>query len=158
MENKVFNIEIKKNEGSAIVKIDGDVNENFEVDISQLQGTNLINLDLSGVKIMNSSGVKRWFHFLESIPPSTTINYHNVPAIIVAQMNMVEGFVTPNTKVTSFYAPYFDEANDTEVNKLLKPSEVQNKKAPIVTNENGEELEFDALEETYFNFLDKLQC
>ena len=145
------------NEGSALkLTIVGQVNENFAFDDLDLAGADTIHLDLDGIVMMNSSGVKRWFKFIEAIPGETKIVYHNVPPIIVTQMNIVEGFLSPNAGVETFYAPYFDEENDEEVKKLLKPADVVDKKAPTLTNEGGEELEFDALEETYFKFLDKL--
>ncbi len=145
------------NEGSALkLSVKGQVNENFAFDDLDLGGAGTIHLDLEGITLMNSSGVKRWFKFIEAIPATTKIVYQNVPPIIVTQMNIVEGFLSPNAEVETFYAPYFDEENDEEVKKLLKPSEVKDKKAPTFTNDGGEELEFDALEETYFKFLDKL--
>lgn len=151
-----YNIQLS-NVGSILkLVVSGQVNENFKFDNLELSGAPTVHIDLDGINLMNSSGVKRWFKFIEAIPAESDIIYQKVPPIIVTQMNIVEGFLSNNATVESFYAPYFDESKDQEVKKLLKPSEIVNKKAPIIKNEDGDELEFDALEETYFKFLDKL--
>ncbi len=143
----------------AILKlaVSGQVNENFAFDDLDFSDADTVQLDLNEISLMNSSGVKRWFKFIEAIPASTKIIYQNVPPIIVTQMNIVEGFLSPNAEVETFYAPYFDDENDEEIKRLLKPSDIVDKKAPELKNDSGEELEFDALEETYFKFLDKLK-
>ena len=72
---------------------------------------------------------------------------------MIEQMNMVEGFLPANASIESFYAPYFDPDADEEIKVLLRIQEVSNKKAPIKKNDSGTELEFDALEAQYFNFI-----
>ena len=68
-------------------------------------------------------------------------------------MNMVKGFLSENAKVISFYAPYYDEEADEEVKVLLKTDQIIDGKAPLMKNDNGDELEFDGIEATYFKFL-----
>ncbi|MCB9091586.1 MAG: hypothetical protein H6621_08875 [Halobacteriovoraceae bacterium] len=140
-----------------IVEVDGSINENFKISIDGFDNVKTVDFNLDKVKMMNSSGVKNWFNFIHSIPDAIKLNYKNVPPVIIMQMNLVEGFLTKNTTVESFYAPYYDESNDCEVFKLLVTSELQGLNAPTFKNEDGEDLEFDAIEEVYFKFLEKLK-
>ena len=71
-------------------------------------------------------------------------------------MNMISGFFTKNSTVTSFYAPYFIEDLDEERQMLLRTDEIKDFKAPTMTaTVDGEtyNLDFDAIEEQYFRFL-----
>lgn len=113
-------------------------------------------IDFDKVSLINSCGIREWIIYLETIGKSVSLVYVNCPAVIINQMNIVAGFLTSNASVETFYAPYYDEENDEEVVKLLKVSDVQDGKAPVMKNSDGDELEFDGIEKQYFNFI-KLQ-
>jgi hypothetical protein len=151
-----FKVNIQKKNDEVCFIPNGDISENFSIEPIDFTGISKIRIDLCEVLLINSSGVKEWFRFIDDIPKEVSIIYSNTPTSFVYQMNSVEGFLTSNSQVESFWGPYFDESKDVEVRKLLHPSDVVGNKAPIFKNEAGEELEFDAIEEQFFKFLEKL--
>ncbi|TNE95139.1 MAG: hypothetical protein EP326_15775 [Deltaproteobacteria bacterium] len=134
------------------VKVSGQIDEDatFEKILNIKQEVYIF--DLEGVSLINSCGVREWINFLEKLPEDADITYKNVPQIVVEQINMVQGFVRPGARITSFYAPYYNEEKDEVVKVLLQSDEVANGKAPS-KSEDGTDLEFDAIEAQYFNFL-----
>jgi anti-anti-sigma regulatory factor len=151
-----FNIEAK--DGGLFVKVEGSINEDLHIEkLSELKAPKLV-FDMDKIKNINSCGIREWIRLLESIGANAQIEYINCPQIVVQQMNMVSGFLGKNSKVTSFYAPYFCEDLDEEKQVLLQSSQVKDFKAPPITmNIKGEdyEMEFDAIEDQYFRFLKK---
>ena len=136
------------------IKVSGQIDEDtsFEKILNIQQEVYIFDLD--EVSLINSCGVREWINFLEKLPEKAQITYKNVPQIVVEQINMVQGFVRPGAKITSFYAPYYSENNDEVVKILLQTEEVVGGKAPT-KSQDGEELEFDAIEAQYFNFLNQ---
>jgi hypothetical protein len=108
---------------------------------------------LSGVDKINSCGIREWIKFQDTLDPNLNITYKGCSQVIVEQMNIIKGFVRAGGSIESFYAPYFDEGNDSEIKILINPEEVINGKAPVKKNNEGVELEFDDIEAQYFNFL-----
>lgn len=137
------------------ISISGIIDEEFSYkellgDFSQMS------VDFKELKVINSCGIREWINFIEKLGNAVEISYHNCPQIIIQQMNMVAGFLSKNAKVISFYAPYYCEESDEEKMVLLESKNIENNKAPVITQDvNGEsvELEFDAIEEQYFKFL-----
>ncbi|MFW5871861.1 MAG: hypothetical protein ACOCUT_02035 [bacterium] len=145
------NIENEGEQGKLF--FEGVIDEDFSGDkISSVKFKNYL-IDFDKVSMINSCGIREWITYLETIDSQSKITYVNCPPVIVNQMNIVAGFLTPNAKVESFYAPYYDEEEDEEIIKLLKVEDIKDGKAPVLTNDNGEELEFDGIEKQYFNFI-----
>lgn len=146
-------INIKKSDDTASVQLSGRIDEDahFEA-ILQISSARII-FDFDHVTLINSCGVREWINLISSLISKSKIIYQNCPQILVEQMNMVQGFLPPGTSIESFYAPYFDPKLDKEVKILINTNEIHEFKAPIKKSEQGNELEFDALEAQYFNFL-----
>ncbi|MBT7608676.1 MAG: hypothetical protein HN576_02900 [Bacteriovoracaceae bacterium] len=132
-----------------IGQIDEDSNFSKILEISK----NIYILNLQEVTLINSCGVREWINFIEKIPKNSKIIYTNVPQIVVEQMNMVKGFLRNNDEIAAFYAPYYNETSDRIVSILLKTNQIIDEKAPTMKDDTGEELEFDAIEAQYFNFI-----
>ena len=114
-----------------------------------------INFNFDKVEMINSCGIREWIKFLDQLG-SRKIIYENCPQIIIEQINMVHGFIRPESKLVSFYAPYYCEHCDKESKIHLLSENVHEKKAPEVKCPYcGEDAEFDAIESSYFNFLGK---
>ena len=142
----------KTEDGKLVVMLDGVIDEdvNFEEILSLKQKEYVFDFDK--VTMINSCGIREWINFLKGLGDVKTI-YRRCPQIIVEQMNITEGLLGGKRAVESFYAPYYCEKTDVEKKVLLKASDITKGKAPSVKNDQGEEMEFDAIEEQYFGFL-----
>jgi hypothetical protein len=149
-----FNYE---NQGSDLkLSVEGSINEDLQIDkLTDLNGSKIV-IDMNNVKMINSCGIREWIRMVEKFGNSVSIEYQNVPQIVVQQMNMIAGFLSKNAKVTTFYAPYFIEDLDEEKQVLLRAEDIKDFKAPkqkATVDGNEYELDFDAIEEQYFRFL-----
>jgi anti-anti-sigma regulatory factor/DNA-directed RNA polymerase subunit RPC12/RpoP len=137
------------------VELIGAIDE--DSDFKELLGLEqkTITFDFNQVSMINSCGIREWIKFLEQIPESSTVIYNNCPQIIIEQINMVHGFFRKGAVINSFYAPYFCEKCEKEAKIHLKAQQVKNKKAPKVDCPNcgAPDMDFDAIEAQYFNFL-----
>ncbi|MDA8792724.1 hypothetical protein N9N67_05730 [Bacteriovoracaceae bacterium] len=148
---------VKENDGeSTIFHFSGVINEEFLQQQIEIPISPNIVLDLDKVKLINSCGIREWIRFIQRMDQQEKIIYRQIPKVFINQMNIVKGFVTKNSLVESFYAPYFDEDNDLEMDKLIFTDQVVDSQAPVFMNEQGNELEFDAFESTYFKFLKEI--
>ncbi len=148
-----LDIQINQDSTTAKVKLAGRIDEDSMFDNLLSSQAVEFHLDFSGVTLINSCGVREWINLVNDLSKKAKIIYKNCPQIMVEQMNMVEGFLPNNTEIESFYAPYFDPDADEEVKVLIMTKEISNKKAPSKKNDAGVELEFDALEAQFFNFI-----
>jgi hypothetical protein len=131
----------------------GDINENFQFDEYEKIFQPIIHIDFDKVAYINSCGLRDLTHFLKKFEDKKII-YYNCPKLLVSQLSRVKGILPDNCKVLSFYAPYYQESADKEIDIKLFTSEIINGKAPPKTDpETGEELIFDENENLYFRFI-----
>lgn len=132
----------------------GQIDEDADFSkLSNLTAKKIV-FDFEKITLLNSCGIREWISFIESIPTSTHITYRNCQQIIIEQMNMVHGFIKSGAEIESFYAPYYCPKCDYEHKMLLTPSTVDKHIAPSCKCPKcQEEMEFDAIETQYFNFL-----
>lgn len=136
------------------VQFTGQIDEDAE--FSKLSNITLkkVIFDFEKITLLNSCGIREWISFLESIPQNTQITYRHCQQIIIEQINMVHGFIREGAKIESFYAPYYCGKCDLEHKVLLTPEKIKDHQAPTVSCPKcQEEMEFDAIETQYFNFL-----
>jgi hypothetical protein len=119
--------------------------------------------DLEGISSVNSCGVRTWAQIIREFSSKTELMLERCSVSIVDQFNLV-----PQTlgaaHVRSFYAPYYCAHCDEEVTVLLDTvshwHELSQGTAPEIRHSCGTNLEFDALEDSYFiqieNFSKKL--
>ncbi|MEK6624565.1 MAG: hypothetical protein AABY86_06340 [Bdellovibrionota bacterium] len=149
-------IDLSKKDRELYVKISGPIDEDFVYDEILKSPANKYILDLEDVTVLNSCGIREWIKFLSALGTACQVVYRNCPQMVIYQMGMVKGILCSNATIETFFAPYFDEEADKEVKILLTLDEVKHGKAPSKKGEHGQELEFDALEESYFRFLSQL--
>lgn len=146
------NIKItESSENKVEFELQGQIDEDFEGELISDNKKEIMIFDFNNVTMINSCGVREWITLLGKISTSK-IQYKNCPQIVIEQINMVHGFIPPNATIESFYAPYYSENSDKVYKQLLKSKDVIDMKAPKVSVD-GEELEFDAIEAQYFQFL-----
>lgn len=131
----------------------GEINENFLFEDYEKIFQPIIQIDFDKVTQINSCGIRDLTNFLKKFE-NRKIIYYNCPRILMGQLNRVKGVLPPNCKVLSFYAPYYSESMDKEVDIKLFSSEIIDGKAPKKNDpETAEELVFDENEEIYFRFI-----
>lgn len=136
------------------VQLSGVIDEDAEFGKIKNISTAEVVFDFQKVTLINSCGIREWIQCIGALKSGTKIVYLNCPQIIIEQINMVQGFIPAGASVDSFYAPYFCEDCDDEVKVLLKKDLVKNSKAPKVQCPKcNSDLDFDAIESQYFNFL-----
>lgn len=123
--------------------------------ISQIQGRLLL-IDMAEMERINSCGVRDWVNWLNQIQALglQVILLRCSPAV-VAQANMVTNF-SADAFIHSFYAPYVHPDTGDEQSVLLFTEDLRQVrpiKAPKIFSDDGEELEFDEFEESYFAFV-----
>jgi hypothetical protein len=146
-------IETQVLENTVKIEVIGEIDEdsNFDKIIAIHQDIYIFNL--GKVTLINSCGVREWINFLEKLPDESRIVYNDVPQIVVEQINMVKGFLKAESKIESFFAPYYSEEKDEVMFILLSVDQVRDGKAPEIKDDDGNILEFDAIEAQYFNFI-----
>jgi len=146
---------------------EGAIDEDTEFPSLNLSLAKKVVIDLNGIRSINSVGIREWLGWIRPVAQTAEITLERCPKSMVLQFNMVDGFLPPNTKVTSFYVPYFCEKCDFEGSHLLTVGkDVVNEAGAIKVNfdakaagkcgQNPCEIEMDVQEAKYFQFLKRL--
>lgn len=106
------------------VAFEGEIVES--ADLHSLQGKLVgdLEMDLGGVRRVNSAGAHRWVEFLRSLPSAARIAFVNCSPAVVTQINLIHDFIGRGT-VRSFYAPYSCERCETHYSELMQTREVR---------------------------------
>lgn len=153
-----FDSKIVRNGKDVQISIGGVIDE--DVDFSQLEvtGAEIISVDFSGVRSINSCGIREWMKWIGSMN-TAKVTYLKCPKVIIDQINMVDGFLPSNGRVESFYVPYFNEASGFEKNVLFRYGTEFKEKSITppaqVVDDQGLPMEMDVLETKYFRFINK---
>lgn len=151
-------IEIKTTvEGKTLkVALNGAIDETFSQSSPQIPKAENIEFNLSGLKSINSTGIREWIKYSQSLAGST-ITFVNCPKVFIDQVNMVQGFIPNGSKINSFFVPYYNEDNDTEKNVLFtfgqEFSDAFVKPPTDVKDDSGAAMEIDIIEAKYFKFI-----
>jgi CheY-like chemotaxis protein len=138
----------------------GDITEktDFETLRAQLGTRNLV-FDTSGVRYMNSTGIRKWVEFLEALDPDCAYSFVRCSSGFVMQLSIVAR-AAGRGRVVSFMAPYRCENCDRESEHLLKASELVGAETGATPAPPGfdcavcgEPLALDELPERFFAFL-----
>lgn len=146
------------------IQIDGAMDEYSDYNSIETKFTDQVVFDFDNVEHINSTGIKHWVHWVAKISeanPLLKFYFVNCPKPIVDQINMVDGFLPPNSVVKSFKVPYFCEVCDKDMTctfVLGREYNFENGKAllniPDNTCDRGDcGMEPDVVEQKYFRFL-----
>ena len=152
-----LDFKIDKKADGILITMTGVIDEDADFGRAQIAGAKKIELHLSGVKSINSCGIRDWIKWM-SQAGTAEIQWIECPKVIVDQVNMVDGFLPTNARVVSFYVPYFNESLGEEKNVLYRlGTEYKDKTVqhPVVKGGGGEEFELDVIESKYFKFITK---
>lgn len=85
-----------------------------------LAGLKDIVLDMGGVTMINSIGIRQWITWTNKIPVDCSVKMINCPFVIGTQASTVVGFARSNMKLESIKLPYLCEACETEQSVLVR--------------------------------------
>ena len=144
------------------LQFSGTIDEDVEFPSVEPGKYHQINLDLKGIKAINSVGIREWLNWIRPLADQSKFVLENCPKAMVFQFNMVEGFLPPGSRVSSFFVPFYSESADQEENVLFQVGkEVTNdggnisiKYDPKAAQLGGvDDMEMDVTEGKYFQFL-----
>lgn len=153
-----LDVKINKAADKLTVQIAGTIDEDVDFSQFNLAGSPKIDIELSGLKSINSCGIREWIKWMGTAG-AAQISFNNCPKVIVDQINMVDGFLPTSAKVNSFYVPYYNDDSGSEKNVLFRYgtefSEGSVTPPASVKDEEGNDMEMDVIESKYFKFLKK---
>jgi len=150
-----LSIEIRETPNEVVYRFVGDVDEHFrQKDVPRIKRAN-VTFILEEINNFNSCGIREWIYLIRDISDLGNLKFTKCSVTMIDQINMVPDSLGKG-QVQSFFAPYYCECGG-EVNRLIEVAshieQLQNKQAPVFNCEKcGKNLEFDALEESYFLF------
>ncbi|HEY3357376.1 MAG TPA: PilZ domain-containing protein [Polyangia bacterium] len=148
--------DIVDTEGGAQVILHGDFTEITDFDPLRSHLTGRVEFDLSGVRYMNSSGVRNWAAFLRLLR-EVDYTFVRCSVAFTSQAGMVPA-VVGRGRIESFLAPYHCDECDRSEERLLQTAALTTP-APVIPprfrcSQCGGELAFDDVAERYFAFLE----
>ena len=93
-----------------------DHNSHFDKLLETVDKTSL-EVNMKEVIRINSTGVRNWVEFLKNY--NGEVSYHECSVPVVEQFNMIPQFFGKRSRILSFFAPFFCEESDEEVEVLL---------------------------------------
>ena len=138
-------------------KFNGRISQKFSHSQVPIKKHPQIIFDLESVSYISSVGIREWILVVNKFQ-NQKVYFTKCSIYFVDQMNMVPDCLGL-AKVRSFYAPYYRECEDCdgEKNCLINLKNHPNPAANLPAfncSDCQKDLEFDALEESYFSFLD----
>ncbi len=123
-------------------------------------------IDFSAVEFINSGGIKVWLGFADNLGlmKDLTSEMQGCRRFVVDQVNMIEGFVPKNGKVTSVFVPIFCDKCEVSFD-VHQPIATLDKDFPDVFDKVKPDdckefpkcrkyFELDIVKDSYFRFLD----
>jgi len=114
-------------------------------------------LDLSGVRRINSMGVRDWVHWVEELRHGrTAVVLFDVPPSLMEQVNLIRNFAG-GALIHSVLAPYYCAQCDVEATERVETATLLRTSPPAPPSvrcpQGGCSMELDEVEETFFAFL-----
>ncbi len=150
-----FSSEILNDSGTTVVQLKGALDEHAQM--PSLAGLAEVYLDLEELSYINSVGVRVWIRWVQEAVKTTKIILIKCPALFVKNLSSIRGMIIKNVTIQSFYVPYYDDTYNERKNVLF----IRDKHfmddgtlhMPEVKSSNGELIEPDIIEQSYFSFL-----
>lgn len=148
-----------QDDGSLNIVLDGEVHENFKSRLIALPESQNYTINLAGLRSINSLGIREWSNFIANLCRQANVTLEDCSVVFIDQANIVPQ-ILGTAKVTSFFAPYFCPQCNLELNCKLSVTthrkRLFERRAPQLIHSCGAELQFDALEESYFAQVDRI--
>ncbi len=150
-----FSWTVDSKQGVTTVALSGEFTENSDFSRLLPEIPPDVVLDLSGVRRINSCGVRGWLSFVKALNESGkrfTLERCSVP--VVLQLNMISVF-RGGAHIHSVFAPYYCANCQQEFQRLITADEsaLEQLQSPYPCPQCGSPLEFDDLPEHFLAFL-----
>ena len=148
---------MEKDGAQAKVNLAGVINEDAEIPLQKiagdLAGFTKATFNFASVKSINSLGVRAWVTFLRSIEDGREVVFEECVPDVIMQINMIPSF-QGKAQIKSFFVNYVSPETDKTRRVLVDTSALPAKTMPVPpSDESGEPMETEELEEEYFAFL-----
>ena len=144
---------IEEVEGGTKVALAGEIDEHADFGPLRAELRGDVELDLGGIRRINSCGVREWVNFVRDVPHASSLTFRACSTAFVTQLNMIFNFRGPAT-IRSFYAPYVCDACGYDEDRLVEVGEGGAVELPRpVCPKCGDVMQFDDLPERYLSFL-----
>jgi hypothetical protein len=144
---------IEEGDGVTRVALAGEIDEHadFAPLRELLRGD--VELELAGIRRINSCGVREWVNFVRDLPRASSLTFRACSTAFVTQLNMIFNFRGP-ARIVSFHAPYVCDVcgHDDELLVEVGAGGKVELPAPLCPT-CGDVMQFDDLPERYLSFL-----
>jgi len=143
---------IDKANGRTLVALNGEFTEASDFASLLPQLASPVTLDLSGVRRINSAGVREWVNFAAALrKQANDVVLERCSVPVVHQMNMIANF-RGDSPVRSIYAPYFCTSCNREHAELVELSQNVSLADSLPCPKCGATMEFDDLPDQFLSF------
>lgn len=145
---------IRRDAAGTHVAFTGDLTEDFDFSplLPDLEGA--LEIDLGGLRRINSAGVRQWIRFMEALGGGRQVVLDRCPASFIRQAGMIRNFLG-RAAVRSLYAPYLCPGCEAPRSVLLETAALAGRSFPEIRCEGcAEAMEVDVVPEAFLGFLD----
>lgn len=149
-------IDISERDSEVEYVFKGDVDEHFrQKDVPRVKRPTII-LSLEDVSNFNSCGIREWIYLIRDIGELGKLKFRRCSVAMIESINLVPDTLGKGS-IESFFGPYYCSCGGETVRLIdmntHKESIVQRKAPAFNCEKCGKPLEFDAIEDSYFLFM-----
>ena len=146
-------VELADHDGGAQARISGPIDADAEFGALLDGRWRELRLDLSGITMITSPGVRRWMRFVAEVPAGVAVRLERCPPVFINQVSLISNLLG-SAQIESLFIPFLCPACEA-IRDVLAPARGLDASAlPEVTCEACHaRMELDVLEEQYFSFL-----
>ncbi|MGE4130829.1 MAG: lipid asymmetry maintenance protein MlaB [Bdellovibrionales bacterium] len=96
-----------------LVRLVGDLNEFADLRAAGLPSSPSVEVDLSELRTINSAGIREFLAWTSKIK-NKDLSFSHCPKFFIDQVNMIAGLIPSQTKIVSFYVPFYCAELDKE--------------------------------------------
>ena len=151
----VFTLDVVTQGDLDVVTMTGVIDESSDLTPLAQLGRRPIQVNMRGVRRINSYGVRAWLDVIRQLPITAKLSFVHCPPPVVDQCNMVAGFLG-HGRLESFYAPMTCAECDEQIDQLFETEACRkngNKLPKTPCPRCGRPMEVDDLEDQYLLFV-----
>lgn len=156
----------KTDDKTTQLNLKGYLDENAQLpNVDELNEVDKLYINFGKLDFINSSGIKSWVNFSSQLDTLTQLQvyYVNCPKFVIDQVNLIEGFLSKNSKIESLLIPYFCEKCERSIDVFKSVSDLPENIEEIELRKNDvncdqypkclSDIELDVLPAQYLRFL-----